>query len=80
MPQTIKAVLTRYCWRSFERLAPAWPPMRSGGVIIPASIARACWKPRSKASRSGIESLRPKNGAGRRFRRTNGRFGLKRKA
>lgn len=50
-----------------------------GGVITPASIARACWKPRRRARNTGILSLRPKKGAARRSFFMKGRLGLKRK-
>ena len=64
--------------------------------MIPASIDRASmgyqhiehprltdilrWKPRSKASKIGILSLRPKKGAARRGRRMNGKVGRNKKA
>jgi hypothetical protein len=51
-----------------------------GGVITPANILSACWKPSSAARRRGIESLRPKKGAGLVDFVINGRFGLKRNA
>ena len=51
-----------------------------GGVIMPANMARECWKPRSRASTNGILSLSPKNGEARVGFFMNGRFGLKRNA
>ncbi len=80
MPPTISAVETRYCVSSAPRAAPPWPAMIRGGVMMPASMERACWKPRRRARKMGMRSLRPKKGAARRDFFMKGRLGLKRKA
>lgn len=79
-PETIKAVETRYCCISPVRLAPAAPLSRIGGVMIPASMARACWNPSNRAKSVGIRSFKPKKGAALRLFLMNGKFGVKRKA
>ena len=71
-------VETRYWEVSASKLA--LEPMMMGGVMMPASIDRACWKPRSRARKTGMRSFRPKKGALRRGRRMKGRVGRKRKA
>ena len=80
IPATINAVETRYCVSSAPKAAPPWPAMMMGGVMIPASMERACWKPRSRARKTGMLSLRPKKGAAFLDLRMKGRFGVKRKA
>lgn len=42
MPETIKAVETRYCWDSRSKLTPEAPDNMIGGVTTPANMARAC--------------------------------------
>lgn len=79
-PETMRAVDTRYCVWSGPRLTPPAPLMMMGGVMMPASMARACWKPRMRARMTGIFSLRPKNGGALSGFLMKGRFGLKRKA
>lgn len=54
MPETIKEVETRYWVMDASKLA--LDAMMIGGVMIPASIERACWKPRSRARTTGIET------------------------
>jgi len=80
IPDTIRAVDTRYCVCSGARLTPPLPLRMMGGVMIPANMARACWKPSSRARNTGILSLRPKNGEAWSGFLMNGRLGLKRKA
>ena len=78
MPQTIRDVDTRYCEVIGSKFAA--PPRMMGGVITPANIERACWKPRSKARNNGILSFSPKKGAALRVFLMKGMLGLKRKA
>jgi hypothetical protein len=78
IPQTISDVDTRYCDVTASKLAE--PAMMIGGEMTPASIARACWNPRSRARSTGMRSWRPKKGARRLDFLRNGRLGLKRKA
>lgn len=80
IPQTIREVETRYCCKSGGKLAPPVVDRMIGGVITPASIESACWKPNKSAKKTGILSLRPKNGAARSSFFMKGRFGLKRNA
>ena len=80
MPQTMSEVDTRYCWSSTDKFAPPGPLRMIGGVMMPASIDKACWNPRSSARKTGIRSLRPKNGAARRVFLMNGMFGLNKNA
>ncbi len=80
IPATISAVDTRYCVPSAPKLAPPWPEMIMGGVMIPANMDKACWKPKRRARKTGILSLRPKNGAAFLDLVMNGRLGLNRKA
>lgn len=42
VPDTMRAVETRYCCMSVGRLTPLVPDIRSGGVMTPASMANAC--------------------------------------
>lgn len=80
MPETIRAVDTRYCSCSWVKLAPPAPAMMSGGLMMPASMDRECWKPSSSARTTGMGSLRPKKGDESRDAFMKGRFGRKRKA
>ena len=80
MPHTMSAVETRYCVVADPRLTPPCPAMMMGGVMIPASMANECWKPRIRARTTGMLSLSPKKGAARLVFLRNGRLGLKRKA
>lgn len=73
---TIREVLTRYACMFPSKCAADERMM--GGVMIPASMARECWKPSSIARSTGMRALRPKNGAARRSFFMKGRFGLKR--
>lgn len=57
------------------RLAPPAPARRRGGVMTPANMARACWKPRRRARKTGMRSLRPKKGDARCSFFMKGRFG-----
>ena len=79
IPPTIKAVDTRYCVSPAPKLAPPWLAMMMGGVMMPANMERACWKPRSRARKTGMLSLRPKKGAALFDFFMKGRFGLNRK-
>ncbi len=54
--------------------------MMMGGVMMPASMARECWKPRIRARSTGILSLRPKKGEAWVGFFMKGRLGVKRKA
>ena len=78
IPQTINDVETRYCCISKVKFAEFARIM--GGVMIPANMANACWKPRRRARKTGIRSWRPKKGAALRSFFIKGRFGLKRNA
>ena len=78
MPQTIREVETRYWVIVASKFALL--EMIMGGVIIPASIARACWNPKRRARMTGMRSWRPKNGARLLDFFMNGKLGLKRKA
>ena len=78
IPQTIREVDTIYCCVSVDRFA--FTPRIIGGVMIPANMERACWKPSNAAKSRGISSFSPKNGAALLDFFMNGRFGLKRKA
>ena len=79
MPHTISAVETRYCVSAAPKLTPPSPAMMMGGVMMPANMDNACWKPSKRARKMGILSCKPKNGAARLDFSMNGRFGLKRK-
>ena len=49
--------------------------------MIPANMDKECWKPRSRARKTGMLSLRPKNGAALFvFAVRYGIFGLNKKA
>ena len=80
IPATINAVDTRYCVSSAPKPAPPWPAMMMGGVMMPANMDKACWKPKSRARKMGMLSLRPKKGAALFDFVMNGRLGLNRKA
>ena len=80
MPATIKAVETRYWVSSAPKAAPPWPAMMMGGVMMPANMDRECWKPRRRARKTGILSLRPKKGAAFLDLPMNGIWGVNKKA
>lgn len=48
--------------------------------MMPANMDSACWKPKSRARKTGMLSLRPKKGAALFDFAMNGRLGLNRKA
>lgn len=81
MPLVISEPLMRYC------LAPQRSPsycqgkqpseaMREGGVMIPPSIARQCWKPIIAARTMGSFSYRPRNMGALRTLPGSGRVGV----
>lgn len=78
IPETIRDVETRYWVISAEKLALL--ARMIGGVMMPASMASECWKPRSRARNTGTLSLRPKKGADWEDFFMKGILGVKRKA
>ena len=48
--------------------------------MMPASMDNECWKPKSRARKTGMLSLRPKNGAAFLDFFMNGKFGVNKKA